>query len=364
MTNPMGESQPSDNGFDKRGLLAALISPILLGCAPIFGKLAYQGGSDPFTVAALRTVVAAAILWVFYLLFWRRYIYIYPAGLLGCIVVGVVNGIGSLFYYNGLNYLSASVAQLLNATYLIFVVVLTRLGGQRLNARTVVRTVLAMIALTLLTGGLGGQSTWLGAGLMIANAMLFAGTLILGYRVLYEMPSQTFTLYVVTTMAIVVVMARAVYRLNWVPQSTDAVVAIGALSLTTAASRLLLFVGIKKLGTLQTVLLGIFETLVAVVAAHVLLHESLSSIQWIGAAILMGSLLLVRRNDLTATRLPRTFSMASVTFTVNQIAFMHAFGDTLGSDVTPDDLEAIKKMMTAPPRFDVVEPDSNNPKPT
>src|SRR5258708_26567541 len=98
------------------GLTAALMSPIFLGMVPVLGKLALLGGSDPFTVAATRTVIAAAFLWVAYLLFGRRYIYIYPAGLLGCIVVGAVNGIGSLFYYNGLQYLIASVVQLLNAT--------------------------------------------------------------------------------------------------------------------------------------------------------------------------------------------------------------------------------------------------------
>src|SRR5260221_3785016 len=111
------------------GLTAALLSPFFLGMAPVLGKLAYLGGADPFTVAATRTVVAAVFLWIVYLFFGRRFIYIYPAGLLGCVVIGTVNGIGSLFYYNGLQYLSASVVQLLNATYLIFVVILARLGG-------------------------------------------------------------------------------------------------------------------------------------------------------------------------------------------------------------------------------------------
>jgi drug/metabolite transporter (DMT)-like permease len=344
--------------FDRMGLAAALTSPILLGCAPIFGKLAYQGGSDPFTVAALRTVFAAGLLWIFYLLFWRKYIYIFPAGLLGCVVVGVVNGIGSLFYYNGLNYLSASVAQMLNATYLIFVVILTRVSGQKLNPRTILRTLLAMLAITLLTGGLTGSLTWLGAGLMMGNAMLFAGTIILGQRVLYEMPSQTFTLYVLTTMAVVVVMARAVYRMEWIPQSPDAVFAILALGLTTASSRLMLFVGVKSLGPLQTVLIGIFETLVSVVAAHTLLGDSLTEIQWIGVAILVASLLLVRRNDLIQVRNMPTFSLGSVQFAFNQIVFMQAFGKEDNKDeVTAEDLAAIKKMMTAPPRFDEPEPE-------
>ncbi len=334
-----------------RGLLAALLTPTFLGFAPVLGKLAYMGGSDPFTVAATRTVVAAAILWVAYLLFWRKFIYIYPAGLLGCVVIGLTNGVGSLFYYNGLNYLDASVVQLLNATYLIFVVVLARLGGQPLRTRTVVRALLALVAVTLLTGGIAGHISWLGAGLIIGNAILFAGTVILSQRVLYEMPSPTVTLYVITTMAVVVVMARAVYRLEWIPQSPEAVWAILALGLTTALSRLTLFIGVKQLGTLQTVLFGVFETAVALVLAFLFLNEQLTPIQWIGVAVLLVSLLLVRTDDLAkrATGEIPIFNMAGMSF--QHVAFTQAFGNA--ENMTPEELEMIRRMMEAPPRYDL-----------
>lgn len=64
-----------------RGVVAALSTPIFLGMAPIFGKLAMQAGADPFTVAALRTLIAIGLMWGFYALFFPRYMFIYPAGL-------------------------------------------------------------------------------------------------------------------------------------------------------------------------------------------------------------------------------------------------------------------------------------------
>lgn len=338
------------------GLTAALLSPFFLGLAPVLGKLAYLGGSDPFTVAATRTVIAAAFLWIVYLIFQRRYIYIYPAGLLGCIVVGTVNGIGSLFYYNGLHYLSASVVQLLNATYLIFVVVLARLGGHRLTNRTIVRSLIALVAVTILTGGIVGKFSWLGFGLIIGNAILFAGTIILSQRVLYEMPSPTVTLYVITTMAVVVVMARVVYRLEWIPQSSEAIGAILLLGITTAAARLLLFAGVKRLGPLQTVLVGIIETAVALVMSNIFLHDQLTSIQWVGVGILLTSLLLIRPDDLTkrTTMEMPIFNMAGMSF--QSIAFTQAFGSGKGAiDLTQEELEMIRRMMEGP---------KNAPKPT
>lgn len=328
-----------------RGLTAALLSPLFLGMAPVLGKFALLGGSDPFTVAATRTVVAAVFLWAAYLLFGRRWIYIYPAGLLGCVVVGTVNGVGSLFYYNGLHYLNASVVQLLNATYLIFVVVLARLGGQPLTRRTIFRSTLALIAVGLLTGGIAGGISWIGAGLIIGNAILFAGTMILSQRVLYEMPAPTVTLYTVTTMAVVVVMARAIYKLEWIPPSTESLWAILVLGVTTAASRLLLFAGVKQLGSLQTVLLGIFETAVALVLSFVLLHDQLTTIQWIGVGVLLASLLLIRPDDLVHrgnTEQP-IFNMAGIGF--QQIAFTQAFANNKLDGVTAEELEMIRRMM-------------------
>src|SRR6186713_372068 len=104
----------AEKQLNLRSVIATVATPLFLGVAPIFGKAAIGAGADAFTVAALRTIVAVALLWGAYGLFFRRYIFIYPAGLLGCVVIGVINGIGSLFYYGGLQYLDASMVQLIN----------------------------------------------------------------------------------------------------------------------------------------------------------------------------------------------------------------------------------------------------------
>ena len=74
---------------------------------PVFGKQAILSGASPLAVVALRTLLAAILLFGVLLVFDRRYLYIYPAGLLGCLLAGWTNGIGSLFYYNALARLDA-----------------------------------------------------------------------------------------------------------------------------------------------------------------------------------------------------------------------------------------------------------------
>ena len=89
------------------GVQAALASAVFLGLAPIFGKQAILLGLSPLSVVALRTLLATLLLIVVMLIFKRKYFYIYPAGLLGCLLAGGINGAGSLLYYGSLGRIDA-----------------------------------------------------------------------------------------------------------------------------------------------------------------------------------------------------------------------------------------------------------------
>jgi drug/metabolite transporter (DMT)-like permease len=341
----------------QRALIAVAMTPMLLGVAPIFGKLAISNGIDPFGVAALRTLVAVAFLWLVYALFFRRYIYIYPAGLLGCVVVGMINGIGSLFYYGGLGLVDASMAQLLNGTYIVFAVLLARIGGERVSRRVLLRILIALIGLAMVTGFAVSAPDWLGVGLMLANALMFAGTLILSQYVLYEMPSPTVALYVLTTMAVLVAMVWAAVG----SPIQEAALAMGlpaviALGMTTALSRLAMFASVGALGSLRTSIIAISEIGVALALAFIILNERLTPIQVGGVALLILSLSLVRADDLR----PRGKSasallvgdVASAQF--QRIAFHRAFGTAeqdnefrVMSKLTTSEMMAIQRMMGA-----------------
>lgn len=342
----------SSRQLNRTGLMAALLTPAFLGMNPIFGKLAYQNGADPFTVAAFRTIVAVVILWVVYYLFWRHYLFIYPAGLMNCVAIGVVNGIGSLMYYNGLNLLDASVAQLINGMYLVFVVILTRLSGQHLGPRTILRVMIAIFGVLLITGGIRGESTWLGIGLMLGNALLFAGTVVMSQRALFDMPAQTVTFYVLATMAVVVAMARVAYNLPVFAEDSDAtnmnaVWAIMGLALTTALSRLLMFMGVKGLGSLQTTLLAVLELAASITFAHILLGDSLTTIQWWGVGILGASLLMPTERLTPANTSPTSYLPNLMRARLMQAAFGQAFVADTKEKYDTQELETLRKMINA-----------------
>jgi len=135
------------------GINAALASAFFLGMAPVFGKLAILQGMAPLGVVALRTVGAALLLFLGIFIFRRQFLFIYPAGLLGCFLAGFVNGLGSLLFYSALGRIDASLGQLLYSLYPIFVMLWLCVDKVVPSRMTILRLFLVIPALYLLTQG-------------------------------------------------------------------------------------------------------------------------------------------------------------------------------------------------------------------
>jgi drug/metabolite transporter (DMT)-like permease len=275
------------------GIAAALSSAFFLGLCPVFGKLSINAGFSPLAVVALRTSIAAIIVLIIVLIFYRPVLYIFPVGLLGCMLAGAINGLGSILYYLALDRLSASLGQILYSLYPFFVAIWLLFDEQKVGRLTLLRIGLATIAVVFLTYLPVHRADPVGVVMMLAAAAMYALHLPINQRVLYEVPAPTVTLYTLLSMSAIVIPAYLIFdhqfpsaHLNWWP--------LMGLSLMTSLSRLALFLGIKRIGGMQTALLGLAELLVTISFSKLWLHETLLWTQWLGAGVLCISLLLVR----------------------------------------------------------------------
>jgi drug/metabolite transporter (DMT)-like permease len=278
----------------QKGLFWALISPLFLGTMPIFAKLAYAANIDVFTVAALRTTVAAVIMWLAALTIGRKFIRSSTPAIFGSMLAGAINGLGSIFFYGSLLVIDASLGQLINITYLIFVTILLRMAGQVVSWLTIGRTIIAIGGIFLLTIGGLGPPNWLGVGLMLIAAFSYAVQLVIGQRVMYDIPAATMTLYAITAMALVVNVAWLFVTPELVEATSAGWRAVILMGVFTALSRLTLFIGVKHLGSIQAALLGVLEVIVTIVIAIILLNERLEPLQWLGAFVVLISVYLIR----------------------------------------------------------------------
>jgi len=295
---------------NSKGIYAALASAFFLGMAPVFGKQAILLGMHPLAVVALRTILAALLLLLVMAIFYRPYMYIYPAGLLGCLLAGWINGVGSLFYYSSLGRIDAGLGQMLNSLYPLFLVLWLSLDNQPPSRLTIFRILLALPAIFLLVQIGDGGVDLIGVAEMLIAAALYALHLPINQRVLYDMPAPTVTLFTLLAMSAIVVPTYLFSGLlaaqpvavegAAVAQTTDWLAAAGnlgwpilGLTLVTFLSRITLFVGVKHLGGMQTALLGLSELLVTVVFAHLWLNERFTIEQWLGVILLCVSLGLI-----------------------------------------------------------------------
>lgn len=275
-----------------KGIQAAAASAIFLGLAPIFGKQAILIGFSPLAVVALRTGIAVLFLVGLMALFQRPFFYIHPIGLVGCILAGLINGLGSILYYTGLSRIDASIGQLIYSFYPIFLAFWLLLDRQPIHLITALRLGLALPGVYLLVSSGERPVDLLGVLMMAGAAMLYALHLLINQRILFEVPAPTVTLYTLLSMAFTVTVAFTLFNPEVPGIETNYFPVLG-LAAITFFSRITLFLGVKHLGSMQTALMGLGELLITVFSALLFLDEVLTPIQWIGAALLAFSLVLV-----------------------------------------------------------------------
>ncbi len=275
-----------------KGIQSALASAIFLGMAPIFGKQALGSGFSPLNLVFLRTVIAFLLILILMIIFKRQFFYIYPVGLIGCVLAGVVNGLGSIFYYIGLSRIDASVGQLIYSFYPLFLALWLLIDRQPIRRLTILRLLLAVPGVTLLIISSQRSIDLLGALFLLISAILYALHLLINQRILYEVPAPTVTLYTLLAMSATVSISFALFDRN-IPSASFNWWPVLGLAAITFFSRITLFLGVKHLGGLQTAILGLGELLVTLALAHWWLGESLTPLQWAGALLLILSMILV-----------------------------------------------------------------------
>ena len=82
-------------------------------------------------------------------------------------------------------------------------------------------------------------------------------------RVLYEVPAPTVALYTLLAMSAVVIPAYLIFDRSW-PVGEPPWLPIIGLTSVTIFSRVALFLGVKKIGGMQTALLGLAQLLIAI----------------------------------------------------------------------------------------------------
>jgi drug/metabolite transporter (DMT)-like permease len=284
------------------GMLFALAGTVAFAFRPVLIKLGYEAAPvSATTLLFLRMVLSlpffAAVAW------WLRN---EPPlarrdwwGIVGLGFLGYY--LASLLDFLGLQYVPAGHGRLIMFLYPTLVVILSALFlGKRTTARELAALAVTYTGIALvLSHQLGAPAEnrlfFFGASLVFGSAMCYAVYLVTGSQLIKRVGSMRFTAY---TMMVSTVPAVIQFGLLEGPASLSlpGVVWVYAIVLATVCTVLPVFLvaeSLKRIGASQFALIGGLGPVTTVLADFVLLEGSLSVLQLLGGALVIGGVLLV-----------------------------------------------------------------------
>jgi len=211
-----------------------------------------------------------------------------------------------MFFINGIALTTATNSALILATTPIFIILFGAfLNVEKVTSRIVQGVILSFIGVVMIVLGTGNSLTFsnqslLGDLLIVANPICWSIYTVLSKPMLKEYSPLKLT---AVTMAIgavplVLVGIPSLGTQNWAEISTSSWVGLGfSAFLAIGLGYVIWYTGVSRIGSAKTSLYDNLVTVFAVASAWIILSESMTWIQILGAVLVFGSLYLVRRKE-------------------------------------------------------------------
>ena len=285
------------------GSVLILLGAIGFSSKSILIKLAYTGSGqvDAITLMTLRMLIAlpfflAVALWRGKAVEAERRRSDWAALLL----LGVLGYyLASFLDFKGLEYIPAGLERLILFLYPTFVVLLTALVYRRPIGRT------QQLALLLGYAGIGlvygaqplsdSPDITLGALLVLGSAVTFAVYMTASGHYIPRFGSRRFTAYSMSVACVVTIAHFLVTRpLAGLAVSLDVLwLAVGLALISTVFPAFLMNAGIRRIGADHAAIIGTIGPVSTLILAYLVLDEAMASPQILGAALVLGGVLLV-----------------------------------------------------------------------
>lgn len=285
------------------GIAVVLLSAILIALAPNAAKIAYLEGANPLAVVMLRHVVGAVF--VALILTARSQ---WPSHGIETFkksgAAGLAQVVAAFGLLGSVAYIDVSLAALIFYLHPFLVAVVESFKGTlRLNRLRIACIFGATAGLVLVLGVSFEFLDPTGVGLGIVGMISATIWVLLGSRLSQEVgpfPAGFYmTVWSIIYLLILALMGPELGLLEKMafPETLIGWVAILAAGATTTLGLILFFAGAVIIGAGRASLLSLSEPVFAIFLAIILLHEWLTALQWIGVAIVVGSLVRFETAD-------------------------------------------------------------------
>ncbi len=271
-------------------LAPALTAALSFSVADILLKVIYASGMDVLTLVSLRGLLVVTFFWI-----WLR---LAPPARwhtkrerVMALGLGVLFAMTMFGLLKAISLLPVSIAILAYFIYPMLTGIGAALTGvERLGWRALLTAVAAFLGLALMLGQQIRDLSWLGLAFAFGAAVCRVVSL-LGTRALLSGTDARVTTWYSMVPSTVLFVAASLVVGEWhVPSSAWGWGAFLGVAMTTTLSTLLIYMSTNTVGPFRTALVMNLEPLMTLVFSMVLLGESLTPVQLLGAGVMIGSL--------------------------------------------------------------------------
>lgn len=273
------------------GVVLVFLSALGFGLMPILALYAYQGGVNVPTLLFLRFSIAAVCFFAFLRHRQIRW-HISRRVLISLFLLGtVLYALQSTFYFSAVRYIPASLVALILYLYPVLVALLaSRVEKEPLTVGKLGSAILALAGIGVVLGAPVEKADVFGMLLAFGAALVYSVYITLGRQVVIELPAIVTSAFVSAFAAMsFLVFGLANQSLNFAFAATAWAAVMGVVGFSTLLAMAAFFAGIERLGASRASILSTVEPLFTIGFSALLLGESISAIQALGAAMVLAA---------------------------------------------------------------------------
>ena len=285
---------------EREGFLWIILAAAGFSVLPSLVKLTYLHSTfEPLDIAIWRFILAAPVIWSL-ALFRRRSPLAAPKEALPVkrlLVIGALVAAAVMASFFSLERLPGSVYVVLLYAYPAMVALLSRLQGDAIHARTYIALGLALsgVALTVPNFMTAGDADTLGLGLALLNAAIIAIYYMLTKRALDGVVDVSRASAVMMAGALCILLMLAPMRGLRLPQNPLTVfLLLGIGVFGTVLPVIGVNIAVQRIGAAQASLVSTVEPVMSMIVSMLILGEAIFAMQWLGAALIVGSVLVLQ----------------------------------------------------------------------
>lgn len=272
------------------GNILALTSAVAFAFSSTSASLAFYGGSNPMTLAAVRFVLPAVVL-VIWLTAQGRSFWLPKRDGWIAVALGAVTAAYSWALLSAIGAIPLALAILIFYLFpLVAIVILGLFGWEKLGWKTIAAIVVAFAGLALALDPRIPRFDVAGMSLAFLAALGLGGVVAVSSRVLRAGDSRPVTLYMAAVSAVLLIAFCAMQGGFVLPHTTTGWVGFVAAALLYAFALIAFFVAISMIGPARSSLLCYAEPVIAAGLGVVLLGEQLTLMQISGIFLVVGAL--------------------------------------------------------------------------